>query len=198
MFVAKDLQTKILKRVSLALAPGECISVAGPSGSGKSVLLRALADLDETSGDVRLGGVSRNNMEAPEWRQKVRYLAAEPGYWADIVGDHFADPAKAGKLLETLGVSADAMNWPVERLSTGEKQRIGLVMALVDNPPVILADEPTSALDEKSAAQVENLLAERLKAGAAIILVSHDAKFSKRFADRHFEIKGEQLVEVMS
>lgn len=198
MFVVNNLSTRTLKPVSLTVASGECISIEGTSGSGKTVLLRALTDLDETVGDIRLDGVERGAMSGPQWRGKVRFVAAEPGFWADTVADHFDAPKKAVKLLERLGLPSGAMSWRIERLSTGEKQRVGLAMALADEPPLILADEPTSALDEEAAKSVEELLNERLNSGAAIILVSHDSQFSKRISHRHFLIRDGELREQTS
>jgi ABC-type glutathione transport system ATPase component len=198
MFVVNNLSTRTLKPVSLIVASGECISIEGASGSGKTILLRALADLDETAGDVRLNGVERCAMSGPQWRSKVRFVAAEPGFWADTVGEHFNTTASVGAQLEKLDLPAEAIDWRIERLSTGEKQRVGLTLALVDSPPLILADEPTSALDAEASTLVENLLIERLKSGAAIILVSHDSAFARRISHRHFLIHDGELSEQVS
>jgi len=198
MFVVNNLSTRIMKPVSLTVASGECISIEGASGSGKTVLLRALADLDETTGDVQLNGVERCAMSGPQWRSKVRFVAAEPGFWADTVGEHFNTAETAGAQLEKLDLPAEAIDWRIERLSTGEKQRVGLTLALADNPPLILADEPTSALDAKAATLVEYLLKERLKLGSGIILVSHDSNFAHRISHRHFLIQDGELSEQVS
>ncbi|PIK71519.1 hypothetical protein CS379_18905, partial [Methylobacterium frigidaeris] len=79
----------------LALAPGEACAVTGPSGAGKSVLLRMIADLDPSEGRVSLDGIDREAMPAPLWRRQVTYLAAEPGWWAETVAEHFSADAPA-------------------------------------------------------------------------------------------------------
>src|SRR5215472_3580261 len=86
-----DLRTNLLKPASLSLSAGECIAVRGPSGSGKTLLLRAIADLDPNEGLVSLGGRDRSTIAGPEWRRLVGYVPAEPGWWADTVGEHFSD-----------------------------------------------------------------------------------------------------------
>ncbi len=182
----------------MVVDPGECVSISGASGSGKTVFLRALADIDRSSGVVRLNGTERNTLSGPQWRGRVRYLAAEPGFWAERVSGHFVDADRTMILLNALGMPDEAPNWQVERLSTGERQRAGLAIALADNPPVILADEPTSALDDDNAGLVGDLFQRMLGDGAAIVLVSHDKNFSDQLADRHFVIENGAISQVPS
>ena len=75
----RDLRTNLLKLASLSLSAGECIAVQGPSGAGKTLLLRAIADLDPNEGLVCLDGRDRSTSAAPEWRRLVGYVPAEPG-----------------------------------------------------------------------------------------------------------------------
>ena len=175
-----------LDPVDLELADGECIAFGGPSGAGKSILLRAIVDLDPNSGEVSLDGVPREAIPAPLWRRQIVYVPAEAGWWADRVAGHFADPVLAVPLMGRLGLSAEALEWNVERLSTGEKQRLALTRAFLTNPRVLLLDEPTSGLDPEAAAKVERMLHERLQSGTAIMLVTHDAGQADRMASRHF------------
>src|SRR3954470_23007243 len=102
------LSVRALKRlhisVSFDLADGECIALQGPSGVGKTLLLRAIADLDPNVGTVRLDGVDRDTMPAPLWRTRVTYVAAEPGWWADLVEQHFTVWDTALPLVEKLGL----------------------------------------------------------------------------------------------
>ena len=81
--------------------------------------------------------------------------------------------ASAEALLRDFGLDAKALDWPVDRLSTGETQRIGLVRAVARSPRVLLLDEPTSGLDRDSRERVENFLQRLLVEGLAIILVAH-------------------------
>jgi len=156
----------------LALRPGECLAVDGPSGAGKSLMLRMIADLDPHDGDASLDGVACSAIPAPTWRRRVTYSAAESGWWLERVGDHFAAPGP--ELAARLGLRPDIFGKPVATCSTGERQRLALLRTLQHDPVVLLLDEPTGALDATSTAAVEALLRERLAAGVAIVLVTHD------------------------
>ncbi len=175
-----------LQPVNLEVDAGACIAIRGSSGAGKSLLLRAIADLDPADGEVILKGTSRTDMAAPEWRKRVVYVAAESGWWDVTVGDHFENPDIAAGYLVRLGFPDDAMYWPVSRLSTGERQRLALLRAIVLTPEVMLLDEPTSALDPEATAKVESILHEKCAAGAAIIMVSHDKAQAARMAENRF------------
>jgi phosphate-transporting ATPase len=184
-----------LQPLDFELAEGECLVVSGPSGAGKSLLLRALADLDPNEGELSLDGEAREAMPAPRWRRLVTYLPAEPGWWAETVGAHFTDWRAAEPLVEALGLSADSRNWPVSRLSTGERQRLALVRALVQQPRVLLLDEPTAGLDETARDAVETLVAGRLAEGAAALWVTHDAEQARRLARRRLRIEHGRVME---
>jgi ABC-type iron transport system FetAB ATPase subunit len=80
-----------LSSVSFLVAAGTAVAIRGASGSGKTMLLRALADLDPNEGEVRFGGWSQAAIPPPQWRRMVGYLQAEAGWWADRVGEHLAD-----------------------------------------------------------------------------------------------------------
>ena len=77
--------------ISFELNAGECISVSGASGSGKSLLLRAVADLDEHQGEIFLDDMAVGDVPAPEWRKKVALLPAESQWWFDTLGEHFSE-----------------------------------------------------------------------------------------------------------
>ncbi len=179
MLSVSDLVRPELEPVSFELADGECIVVGGASGSGKTLLLRAIADLDPNDGAVRLDGAAREAMPAPEWRRQVVYVAAEPGWWRDTVGGHFDDWDGARDLVAATGLPDDCRTWPISRLSTGERQRIGLVRALVMEPRVLLLDEPTSGLDEV----------------ASVMWVTHDGDQARRLARRALVVAGGAVSE---
>ena len=179
-----------LEPVSFELADGECIAVGGASGSGKTLLLRAIADLDPNRGVVALDGAARESMPAPEWRRRVVYVAAEPGWWRDTVGGHFDDWDGARDLVAATGLPDDCRTWPISRLSTGERQRLGLVRALVLEPRVLLLDEPTSGLDDAATEAVEELVQARLAGGASVLWVTHDGEQSRRLARRRLVCAG--------
>ena len=194
----RELRTNLLKHASFSLSVAECVAVRGPSGAGKTLLLRAIADLDPNEGLVCLDGHDRSLIAGPEWRRLVGYVPAEPGWWADTVGEHFSEWTAALALVKDLGFPEEAKAWPIGRLSTGERLRLALVRALMVRPRVLLLDEPTAALDPASVRAVEALIATRLRAGLAVLWVTHDAEQAKRIAHRLLVIEGGQVREEVS
>jgi UDP-glucose/iron transport system ATP-binding protein len=179
MLQVRDLSTSILKRASFTLSAGECIAVTGSSGAGKTLLLRAIADLDPNDGVASLDGRDRSTIAAPEWRRLVGYVPAEPGWWAETVGEHFREWQAAFAYLRKLGFSEGTRTWPIARMSTGERLRLALIRALMVQPKVLLLDEPTAALDAASEAAVESLISCRLEAGVAVLWITHDEAASQ-------------------
>ncbi len=196
MLTVENLCRPGLGPLSFHIDGGECLALTGPSGAGKTLLLRALADLDLNEGEVVIGGRLRSDLPAPEWRCRLGYVPAETGWWADQVGDHFSSPSLAAELLAQLGFAqpSQVLDWPVARLSSGERQRLALARSLCCNTDVLLLDEPTSALDRDNAGLVEQLLQIRLKAGTCILLVSHDTAQVVRLAGRSIRLENGRLV----
>ena len=182
MLQVSNLTRPGLGPVSFSVGKGQCLAVTGPSGAGKTLLLRAIADLDPNDGTVQLAGAERRSMPAPGWRTRVGLVPAESGWWADTVGEHFRRPDKAAGMLEALGLPGEAINWQVQRLSTGERHRLALARALALAPEVLLLDEPTAALDKRATRKVEAVVRELMKQGKAIVLVTHDTAQLKRLA----------------
>jgi putative ABC transport system ATP-binding protein len=195
MLQVRDLRTSILKPASFSLSAGEVLAVRGPSGAGKTLLLRAVADLDPSEGLATLDGRDRSTIAGPEWRRLVGYVPAEPGWWADTVGEHFGEWAAALAFINDLGFPNEAKAWPITRLSTGERLRFALARALMMRPKVLLLDEPTAALDGASVAAVEALINARLRTGLAVLWVTHDAEQAKRVAHRHLVVEAGQVRE---
>jgi len=195
MLQVRDLRTNILKPASFSLSAGECVAVRGPSGAGKTLLLHAIADLDPNEGLVILNGRDRSTIAGPEWRRLVGYVPAEPGWWADTVGGHFGEWTAALAFLRDLGFPEETKAWPITRLSTGERLRLALIRALMMRPKVLLIDEPTGALDAASVAAVESLIGTQVRAGLAVLWVTHDAEQAKRVAHRLLVVGGGQVRE---
>jgi ABC-type iron transport system FetAB ATPase subunit len=187
------LRSRLAGPFDLSVETGECIAITGASGSGKSLLLRMIADLDPSDGDVFLDERSRASIPAPEWRRQVVYNPAEPGWWADDVASHFNDIGAARTMARRLGLSADLLNGPVLRLSTGERQRLGLIRALVLASKVLLLDEPTGALDADNTALVETVLKQRLDDGTTILMVTHSDAQAERLGNRRFRMTDRRL-----
>lgn len=200
--ITEGLRTICGGPFSFSLEHGECVALSGPSGCGKTLLLRALADLDPAEGSIRLDGEGRDEMPAPLWRRNVGWLPAESAWWFDRVGEHFPDIGKndgdfskpwkkSFQTLEKLGFQREVLEWRVERLSTGERQRLALFRLLLNEPKVLLLDEPTAALDVSNVWKVEEVIAEfRQSTGASVLWVSHDPEQIARAADRHLQLWG--------
>lgn len=184
LFSVSGLKRPGIEVPDFALASGEALAVSGPSGSGKSLFMRALADLDPSDGAVALAGADRNSMPAPRWRRQVTYVPAESGWWAERVRDHFEDWDAAAPSAGQLGIPAEAGDWAIARLSTGERQRLALLRALLQGARVLLLDEPTSGLDVEATWAVEARLRAFLADGGALVMVTHDPAQARRLAKR--------------
>jgi ABC-type iron transport system FetAB ATPase subunit len=194
---ARGLRSRFGGPFDFDLQAGECVAIRGPSGAGKSVLLRMLADLDPHEGEVLLDGKASSSMPAPAWRAQVVYQAAEPAWWEATAGEHFtaAQRGFVDQAMAALNLAPALLDSEVERLSTGERQRLALVRSLARAPRVLLLDEPTAALDPPSVARAEALLAARLKDGMALLIVTHSADQAGRLAQRVLHLEQGRLTD---
>lgn len=180
--------------LNLSVSPGECVGLYGPSGAGKTLFLRSIADLDPHEGRVFLDGTESAEMAGSEWRRRVGLLSAESGWWFDTVADHFHSPAPAD--LEALGFGPEVMGWSVSRLSTGERQRLAALRLLENRPGALLLDEPSANLDPENIDRVERFLhTYRTGRRIAVIWVSHDREQIKRVSARRFLLTRTGLLE---
>jgi energy-coupling factor transporter ATP-binding protein EcfA2 len=107
MLQIENLKNLFVGPVDLGIAAGECVAIRGASGSGKSLLLRAIADLDPNDGNVTWNGQSRSALPAPKWRQLVGLVPAESGWWANRVVEHFETKSELNVLLDAVGLPPD-------------------------------------------------------------------------------------------
>jgi putative ABC transport system ATP-binding protein len=185
-----------MDRLQLAIGAGDHIALQGPSGTGKSVLLRTLALLDApVRGAVRYRGAPIAPGAVPRYRRAVAYLPQRPTLSGDTVRDalqwpytfaahrdHRYDEAAALALTEQAGKTADFLDSTTATLSGGESQVAALIRALLLDPEVLLLDEPTAALDPHSAQIIESLVAQWADAPTtaqdrdprAYVWISHD------------------------
>jgi ABC-type iron transport system FetAB ATPase subunit len=190
----KAFSTPLLDPFDLELEAGECVTLNGPSGSGKSRLLRAIADLDPHAGEAWCDGTEQQALSGPAWRRRVALLPAESAWWSDRVGDHFEQLDAA--TLDLLKLPADAGDWQVTRLSSGERQRLALLRLLSVKPEVLLLDEPTANLDLTNIERVEGLIEHwRREHRTAVFWVSHDPGQQQRVSTRSLRIEQRRLVD---
>ncbi len=200
----------ILKDVNLSIVQGQSTAIIGKSGSGKSTLLHIAGGLDSPSeGKVLCSGTDFSSLDDKR-RSELRNLHIGFIFQANLLLEDFnalenvMAPAlisgkktsecrpRAEQLLEKLGLK-DRMNHLPGQLSGGEKQRVAICRALMNEPEVILADEPTGALDEENAAEVETLLLDLVKEeGRSLLLVTHNQDFAYK-CDNVYMLKNHNL-----
>lgn len=180
MLSAENIQrTPWLAPVSFELESGALLLVSGASGSGKSLLLRALADLDAHDGEIRLEARTQQQTPPSEWRRNVMYFAAETAWWHETVRDHFQvalknDQAWLFSALTQLRLTRSILDQEVMALSSGEKQRLALLRGMQFHPQVLLLDEVSANLDPEATLAMEQLLIDYLKTQQACALwVTH-------------------------
>lgn len=197
----------ILKDITLEFEPLKLYLIAGPSGGGKTSLLRLLNGLSfPTSGEVRYRGRRIRDYDLPKLRSEVVMLTQEPVLSQGSARQNILAPfafasnqlknPRDERLLElsaSLGLGPDMLDNDVSHLSGGEKQRIALVRAILPEPNVLLADEPTSALDPLSEERVIETLT-RFKESVSLIVVSHSTRFLD-IADEIILMSGGKVVD---
>ncbi|PCI88420.1 MAG: ATP-binding protein [Hyphomicrobiales bacterium] len=194
MLIIKNLTILPINVERLELKGG-VTALAAPSGAGKSRLFAAIADLVVNEGEVSLDDVNRNDIAATEWRKRVRYVSAEPSWWGNTAQDHLSDDEKTRQMAVRFGLTTELFERPIEQLSTGERQRFGLLRALVDEPRVLLLDEPTAALDQDTSLKIEAELVRLAGEGRIIFIISHSEAQIERIATRVVNIIGGKLRE---
>jgi putative ABC transport system ATP-binding protein len=195
-----ESEVHALRGVSLQVAAGELVAVMGPSGSGKSTLLTIAGGLDSPTGGTvaiegtEIGGLSRKDLAALR-RRSVGYVFQDfnliPALTAaenvalprELDGDSARAARKLALIaLDEVGIPELADRFP-DDMSGGQQQRIAIARAIVGDRRLVLADEPTGALDTETGEQVLRLLRARCDAGAAGVLVTHEARHAA-WADR--------------
>ena len=215
---------RVLRELSMGVDPGEVVAVIGPSGVGKTTLLRTLAvSLEPEEGTVSVGGTDAwavDEAERLSLRRRVGMVfqaaslfdatvARNVGYglrirrsWVDrlrsgvrsVLGS--ADTADAVReALEVVGL-ADRTDQHVSSLSGGEAQRVSFARALAYRPDILLLDEPTSDLDPRNTAAIETAIGEARDRGIGVVVATHDMHLAERIADRTAVLLGGSIAEV--
>lgn len=184
----KNLRSLHVGPINLTIEPQHCIGISGSSGCGKSVMLKAMADLIDQTGDMALEGQSCGDMDAPDWRRKVQLVPAESLWWHSTVKEHFLYSISQ-QHLSLLSLEPDIEQQAVNQLSSGQKQRLAILRSLEKKPRVLLLDEPTASLDQDNTERVEALIREYLHVNdATAIWVSHDPEQLNRVATKVYKM----------
>tara|TARA_Y100000996_G_scaffold368759_1_gene315335 strand:- start:830 stop:1507 length:678 start_codon:yes stop_codon:yes gene_type:complete len=195
-FFAKK-NVKVLKKINFKFKLGKIYSLMGPSGSGKSTLLNLLSLIDRpSSGFIKYFDHQINynkNKENDLFRAKnigiiyqqdnllTDFTALENVYLASLTAGNKKVEAinKAKNILKLVGLSKRFDHYPNE-LSGGEKQRVSIARALINEPRIILADEPTGSLDKKTSEEIFNLLKRQINSKRLIIFATHNRFFANK------------------
>lgn len=197
---------QVLKGIDLHINRGEVVSIVGPSGAGKTTLLQIIGTLDKPdSGSVCIDGVDVSTLDKKklsdfrnqhigfvfQFHQLLPEFTAIENIMipAFIAGKSKGEAKKrAQELLAFMGLTDRADHKPAE-LSGGEKQRVAVARALVNNPAVILADEPSGSLDSKNKAELHQLFFDlRDRFGQTFVIVTHDEELAA-ITDRTIHMK---------
>jgi ABC-2 type transport system ATP-binding protein len=195
--VTKQIKdTVILNHINLSVDKGEILGIRGHNGSGKTMLLRAIAGLIKLSeGKVRVDNkIIGKDTPFPD---NVGVLIEYPSFIPDYTGlnnllflakiNNKIDESVVRETIRLVGLDPDDKR-KYKKYSLGMKQRLGIAQAIMESPDLILLDEPTNALDEKGVALMVQIIKDLKAKGKAIILTSHDRDFLEQAADEIYTI----------
>ncbi len=196
-----------LESINIDINYGNYISFVGPTGSGKTTLLNIITgNLKPTSGDVFWGKYSLMKSLSKDIflirRRKFGIIFQEANFINEInIEDNILLPLVINyvsisdkikyfnTLIESLNISYLKKRYPVE-LSGGERKKVAIARALINNPEVLIADEPTANLDDKSAKEVFNIFSNLNKLGITIVIATHDVRFGSYCKETYYILKG--------
>jgi polar amino acid transport system ATP-binding protein len=190
----------VLKDVNVSIQKGEIISVIGPSGTGKSTMLRCLNLLERpTGGSIRIDGIELldKKTNVPKIRQRMGMVFQSFNLYAhlSVIENLTIGPVKllgkskdeafikAMQLLKLVGLGEKAFNYP-EELSGGQKQRVAIARCMAMESEILLFDEPTSALDPTMVSEVLAVIRRLSKEGMTMIIVTHEMEFARNISSR--------------
>ncbi len=201
----RDANTKVLKDINLEVNEGDFITITGPSGGGKSTLLRILGDLiSPTSGHVYLRDKDYSEIPPLNLRSEINYFFQQPYLFGNTVYDNLSFPYEIRKkniddrkiymLLEKFNIDKEYLSKDINKLSGGEKQRISLIRSLLHAGSVLLLDEITSALDKENKLLVEHIMKDMNKKGHTILWITHDISQIKGLSNKKIIIEDGTII----
>lgn len=199
---------KALKDVSIDINDGEIVCLVGPSGGGKSTLIRSLAGIEKCDkGEIFIDDEPLD-LSNKNQRNKIGFVFQHFNLFPHLTvlenitlspikvfnEDKESANKKALELLKQVGLEDKANNYP-NQLSGGQKQRVAIARSLALNPKYMLFDEPTSALDPEMVCEVLEVMQDLAKKGMGMIVVTHEMGFAKNLADRIVFLENGEIVE---
>lgn len=187
--------TQVLKGVNLTVEQGDIVGIRGINGSGKTMVLRAIAGLIRVDGSVEIGG---KKMEPGECPKDIGVLVEMPGFLPEFTGKknlQLLGMLQEGVTEEDIEEAMNAVGLdPKDRrhykkYSLGMKERLGIAQAILKKPKLILLDEPTNGIDSDGIQMLEELLRRLKEAGSTIVVTSHDRDFLDAVTSQCYEMK---------
>ena len=187
--------TQVLKGVNLMVEQGDIVGIRGINGSGKTMVLRAIAGLIRVDGSVEIGG---KKMEPGECPKDIGVLIEMPGFLPEFTGKknlQLLGMLQEGVTEEDIEEAMTAVGLdPKDRrhykkYSLGMKERLGIAQAILKKPKLILLDEPTNGIDSDGIQMLEELLRHLKEAGSTIVVTSHDRDFLDAVTSQCYEMK---------
>ena len=198
-----------LDRVSLSVGRGEFVFLVGPTGCGKSTLIKTLIrELDVTDGSVRIAGrdiATMPDKKIPQLRRNIgtvfqdfkllpnRTVYDNVAYALQVIGASRAEiREQVPATLRLVGLSTKLHSYP-DQLSGGEQQRVSVARAFVNHPPLLIADEPTGNLDPDTSVGIMQLLYRINRAGTTVVMATHDREMVDKMRKRVIQLEGGRL-----
>lgn len=192
--------TEVLKGVNLTVKQGDIVGIRGINGSGKTMILRAIAGLIRVDGSVEIGG---KKMEPGEFPNDIGVLIEMPGFLPEFTGKknlQLLGMLQEGVMEKDIDEAMTSVGLnPLDRrhyrkYSLGMKERLGIAQAILKKPKLILLDEPTNGIDSDGIQMLKKLLLNLKKEGSTIVVASHDREFLDAVTSQCYEMKEGQLL----